>query len=91
MVRASTIRDASVIHEAKYLEFRHHRGLKRVVNFDELYTWKKRLGAGAFGEVHEALNTKVNLLCAVKKMKKSKIIGNKSLTEAVKRELSVLQ
>ena len=76
-MRASTIRDASVIHEAKYLEFRHHRGLKKVENFDELYTWKKHLGAGAFGEVHEALNTKVNVLCAVKKMKKSKIVGSK--------------
>ena len=39
------------------------------------------LGAGSFGEVHEAINLKANILCAVKVMKKKKIYGRKALAD----------
>lgn len=89
LVRASVIR-STILHEAKHLDFRHFRGVHKVTNFYELYDIKKRLGAGAFGEVYEALNIKANVTCAVKKICKKKVYGSKTLAAAVKTELAVL-
>ena len=49
------------------------------------------LGAGSFGQVHEAVNIKANVTCAVKTMKKSKVLRNRVLAAQVKTELAVLQ
>ena len=49
------------------------------------------IGAGAFGEVFEAVNLKANVTCAVKRICKKRLHGSKTLTEAAKREISVLQ
>ena len=79
------------IYDPKTLDFRHFRGVQRITNFSNIYKWTRLLGAGSFGEVHEAINLKANILCAVKVMKKKKIYGRKALADQVKKELGVLQ
>ena len=69
------------IHGPKTLDFRHFRGVQRITNFQNNYKWIRLLGAGSFGEVHEAVNLKANILCAVKVMKKKKVYGRKALAD----------
>ena len=57
-----------IIHEAKVLDFRHFRGVHKIVNIADYYTWTRLLGSGSFGSVHEAISVKSNVSCAVKIM-----------------------
>ena len=79
------------MHEAKLLDFRHFRGVQTVENFFQFYKWSRLLGAGAFGEVHEAENLKSGMICAVKVMNKRKAFKTRKLLDQVKQELQVLQ
>ena len=79
-----------MIHEAKILNFAKFRGIQSVSNISQLYKWTKLLGAGSFGQVHEALNLKANVSCAMKIMSKRKVCKDRLTKNLVKKELSVL-
>lgn len=42
-------------------------------NFDKFYSLTELIGVGDFGQVHEAINLKANIKCAVKVMQKIKV------------------
>ena len=66
-------RGSTFIHEAKLLDYQSFRGIQPIEDISSMYQWTKVLGVGASGEVHEALNLKANVRCAMKIMKKRKV------------------
>ena len=73
------------------------KGLQKVDDISQHYTWTKKLGAGAFGVVYEAYNVRAeeNLSkCAVKIIDKSTIEAHQNrenLNALLKSELNMLQ
>ena len=73
------------------------KGLQKVDDISQHYTWTKKLGAGAFGVVYEAYNVRAeeNLSkCAVKIIEKSTIEAHQNrenLNALLKSELNMLQ
>ena len=59
------------------------KGLQKVDDISQHYTWTKKLGAGAFGVVYEAVNVRAEenfAKCAIK------IIEKRTLEEHQKRD-----
>ena len=59
-------RNRSTVVVKKCLSFKDLRGFKEVKDITKLYSWKKELGSGQFGTVHEAMHNTINTKCAVK-------------------------
>ena len=81
----------SKMSDNKLLDFCRFRGVQNVDNIDKFYQWKRVLGAGSFGQVHEAKNLKANFNCAVKILQKRKVCRNQTDKMLVRNELSALQ
>ena len=66
------------------LSFKHVRGFHVIEDVKEYYDWKKELGVGTFGTVHEAIAKKIGGKCAVKVIHKSKVAEDKVWEELLK-------
>ena len=66
-------RSKNTIAVQKLLSYKNLRGFKTVSNIRKIYQWKKELGAGQFGSVHEAVHLLSESRCAIKVIHKSKV------------------
>ena len=78
------------IHEAKVLDFKQFRGVQPINDITQIYQWTKVLGSGSYGQVHEAVNLKAKVSCAVKIISKKRVYKSKVTSNLVKKELEVL-
>ena len=90
LLRTMTPARATIIHEAKMIDFRRFRGVRTVTSFEQFYEKTKILGAGNFGHVYEARNLKADVVCAVKIMQKRKVCSDAAGREFIKKELACL-
>ena len=81
----------------KLIGWQSKKGLQKVNDITQHYTWTKKLGAGAFGDVYEAYNVRAeeNLSkCAVKIIEKRNIEAHQNrdnLQVLLKSELNMLK
>lgn len=50
----------------KVLSYKNCKGFSFIKNIKEKYLWKKELGSGSFGVVHEAFHIKAKTPVAIK-------------------------
>ena len=73
------------------LDFQRFKGANEIQNIADWYAWLRVIGAGSFGQVHEAINVKADFRCAVKILNKKKVCRTRNDREHVQNELAVLQ
>ena len=73
------------------LSFKQYTSFKQVERFQDLYSVKKELGAGAFGSVKLGKHRKADTPVAIKFIKKSSLMVADVYQELMKNELEVLE
>lgn len=54
----------------KEVSMKHLRHVRKIEDISKYYTWKKQLGAGKFGVVHEAVRVRTGGTVALKTVNK---------------------
>ena len=57
----------------KFIRFKNFKGFHSIQNVKVLYEFEKVLGAGQFGKVYQARNIKMDQMCAIKMIQKTKV------------------
>ena len=81
----------SVQRKEKILSFKDFKGFKKVKNVKDRYKIGKILGEGSFGQVRIALHRQANMKCAIKVIRKDKIMEHSILQELMQNELAILE
>ena len=84
-------RSKNTIAVQKLLSYKNLRGFKSVDDIKKIYRWKKELGAGQFGSVHEAIHLLSESRCAIKVIHKSKVAQAAIYQKLLKQELAVCE
>ena len=87
---SSSAQADSYFEQKKLLQFRMFKSLKSTTEISSKYKVGRELGSGAFGKVHECLNTQTGVTCAIKIVNKKKISKHPVLIQLMEQELEVL-
>ena len=64
--------------------------LKSTAEISKKYQIGRELGSGAFGQVHECLNTQTGVNCAIKIVNKQQLSKSSVLVQLMEQELEIL-